>query len=71
MFDGYVPDNYDAFRAYDAARAAEEERLPTCDICGEHIHERMYRIDGETLCETCLEDKYGESVEDYMNDNIY
>lgn len=71
MFDGYVPDNYDAFRAYDAARAAEEELLPKCDICGEPIPERMYRINGETLCEECMDDKYGESVGDYMNDNFY
>lgn len=66
----YVPDNYDAFRAWDAARAAEEARLPKCSDCGEPIDEMMYRINGEVLCESCLNFRYGESVEDYLNDNF-
>ena len=71
MFDGYVPDNYDLFRAWDAARAAEEERLPKCDCCGEPIHEKMFRINGKTLCEDCVDAIYGESVDDYLDDNFY
>lgn len=67
----YVPDNYDIFCAYEHAREAEEELLPVCDICGERISEKMYHIEGRTLCEDCVDWKYGESVDDYLNDNFY
>ena len=66
-----LPDALDDFRAYDAVQAAIEEALPKCSCCGEPIQEKMYKIGGETLCEDCLDWKYAESVEDYMNDNYY
>lgn len=34
-----------------------------CDICGEEIYEDYYDIDGDDVCEECLNDKYRRSVD--------
>ena len=51
---------------------AEEERqmakLPKCGCCGYRVtDETYYDIDGEILCEECLNDKYLKYTDNYMN----
>lgn len=57
------------FDRYDMAMAQKEARLPVCDKCGERIHDNFFIIGGEILCENCVNDEYGRSVDDWLNDN--
>lgn len=50
----------------------EQERqmakLPKCDCCGYRVtDETYYDINGEILCEECLNDKYRKYTDDFMN----
>lgn len=47
----------------DSAYYEYEQSLPTCDECGEKIHDDYYYdINGEILCEDCLK-KYRRTTE--------
>lgn len=39
------------------------ESLPKCDYCGSPIDDHYYEIDGEIVCESCLEKNFYKSVE--------
>lgn len=56
------------FDRYDRMMAAREARLPVCDKCGKRIHEDFFNIGGEILCEDCMNDEYGQSLEDWLRD---
>ena len=57
-------DNYDRWEQYDAEQEAQIKRLPVCSECGEPIQdEHCYEIDGEYICEECLENNHKKSVE--------
>ena len=61
----YRTDNPDKdFLDYDAEQSEYERKLPHCDYCGEAIHEKYYEIDGETICEECLEANFAKWVND-------
>lgn len=58
----YCPDNYDAFVAYEERREREHQewkrKLPKCSKCGKPIEDdECYDIDGELICEHCIEKK--------------
>lgn len=60
----YITDDPVAdYDRYDTERAEEENRLPHCDYCGEPIHEKYYEIDGEIICEDCLDANFAKWVE--------
>lgn len=51
-------------------RAEEEylEKLPKCALCGEPIQDDfLYYINGETLCEDCLNNNYRDVTENFMD----
>lgn len=49
-----------------AAEDREEERYPHCDKCGNAIYdEHYYEINGDLLCEDCMNDKYRFNTDDY------
>ena len=56
----YIPDNYDAYDAYERERErrADEilEDLPKCDWCNQPIEEDYYYDIGEKVCEQCMDD---------------
>lgn len=55
----------DANRYFDE-RERQMEKLPTCGCCGNRVtDETYYDIDGEILCEECLNDKYRKWVGDF------
>ena len=52
-------DNYDLWEAQDIKKEQWRARLPKCEYCGEHIQdEHFYEIDGEILCQECLDEQY-------------
>ena len=37
--------------------------LPVCDYCGKFVDDHYYFINGEVLCEVCLDEQFRVSVE--------
>lgn len=63
----YIPDLVDCFNEYDAKKQREFERLPKCEYCGETIaDEFFFDLDGDIICESCLNDNFRKAVEDYV-----
>ena len=59
-----LPDNYDMWARHDAEQEAELQKLPKCDKCGKPIQDDYcYDIEGECICEKCLNKHYRKSVE--------
>ena len=49
---------------YDAEQQRELKRLPRCNHCDCHIRdETAYYIDGEWICEECMDSEYKRQVE--------
>lgn len=62
-------DPLDDFDCYDAQQAAWEAKLPQCERCGKHIQDDIcFEIGNEILCENCMNDEYGRSTQDFVND---
>lgn len=63
----YIPDNYDRFKEHDAEQQAWLKKRPICGECGEHIQEEYcYEINGEYICEHCMEENFRKSTDDLM-----
>ena len=63
----YVPDNYDLWKAHDAEQQRKLERLPKCDYCDNPIIEEFYYdLDGDIVCEDCLDRFFKKAVDDYV-----
>ena len=55
------------YYAHEAEEHRRLSRLPKCDICGEPItDENLYEINGELVCEVCLNEHYRRSVSDFI-----
>lgn len=57
------------FLMQDMEQARREERLPVCDNrkCRKKIYDDFcWEIDGEILCEKCMNARYRRFVEDYI-----
>lgn len=62
----YTDDAERDFARWDMEQARAEARLPVCDCCGEIINADFYwEIDGEILCEDCMNDRYRNYTDDY------
>lgn len=62
-------DNYDLWESHDRELARRETRLPVCENpkCKKRINDDFYfEIDGETLCEDCVNLRYRKHTEDYI-----
>lgn len=60
-------DNYDLWIQHDAEMEERLSRLPVCDECGETIQdEHCYCINGNYICEDCLNDRYRVCVDDII-----
>ena len=57
-----IPDNYDQFLAHERKQEILRSKFPTCDRCGTTLYEFLFRIYGEVLCESCVNDIYREGV---------
>lgn len=61
-------DPLDDFNAIEAELARQEARLPVCEHCKHRIYDDyFFEIDGEILCEECMQNKYMKSTEDLVN----
>ena len=64
----YSDDPIRDFHNYDAMEQAKLSRLPKCDDCSNHIDEDdYYDVEGTILCESCLNDRYRRSTDEYLD----
>lgn len=62
-------DSYDLWESHDWEQARREARLPVCENpkCKKRINDDFYfEIDGEILCEECVNLRYRKYTEDYI-----
>jgi formylmethanofuran dehydrogenase subunit E len=63
----YTDDPIRDFHRYDREREAELESLPKCSECGNAIQdEYCYEINGEYICEDCLNYYHRKRTEDVI-----
>lgn len=61
-------DPLDDFDRLDRAEAEHHEQLPVCDDCGHTIDaDHYFEIEGDILCEDCMEIRFRRNTEDYIN----
>lgn len=61
-----VPDNYDAFVQHQAEQDAWLEKRPVCSWCDKPIQDDyLYKVDEELYCESCMNELFRHSTEDY------
>lgn len=53
MFE--IPDNSDLFERYDKEQCVAEERAPKCVWCGQPLGDTYYQINGDDVCEECID----------------
>lgn len=59
-------DSYDLFEIRERRQGAWLKTLPVCEKCHKPIQDDYYfYINDETLCQSCMEDRYMLSTEDY------
>ena len=64
-----IPDALDLYLDHQAREEAELEKFPQCDSCGEYITDDFcYNVNGDLLCEDCMNDLFRVSTDDYIND---
>lgn len=64
----YTDDPIADFARYDAEQEEQLEKMPVCCECDNPIQdEYCYEINGEVICETCLDRFFRKSVEDYVS----
>ena len=62
-----MEDAYSQWDHRERKREAWLRKRPVCCYCGEHIQsEYFYLINGEPICEDCLESELRKNTEDYM-----
>lgn len=60
-------DPLDDFTRLDRQQAADLERLPVCDYCKQPIQDEfLYDINGEFICEDCLDRFFKKETEDFV-----
>lgn len=65
----YIPDYNDLHREYEAEQERRFEMRPRCCSCEKIISEDFYfLINDKIYCEDCLNDEFGRSTDDYMED---
>lgn len=66
----YSDDPSADYDAYDAKCAKRLEERPVCAFCGEHIQDDfLYEIDGDLVCEECLNEHYRKSTDCYIEED--
>ena len=63
----YIKDSLDLYAEHEARQTRQLERLPVCAICDEPIQTRkLYLINDETICPSCMKEEYEKDTEDYI-----
>ena len=58
-----APDNYDLWEAHDAELERQLSELPVCDYCADPVQDDFYyEINGDVICEHCLDSFFRKEV---------
>lgn len=64
-----IPDNYDLLEAHIIEQERRLARRPICANCDNYIQdEEAYLINGEFICQKCLDRDFRIFVEDFIDD---
>lgn len=63
-----VMDSYQVWEAYDRYQEDLLTKAPKCSTCKATIQEDYYDIEGEILCDCCLDRKYKKKMIDLWGD---
>lgn len=63
-----VMDSYQVWEAYDRYQEEVLTKAPECVVCGTRIQEDYYEIDGDIICERCLNIRYKKKMIDLWED---
>ncbi len=64
-----IPDALDLWEAYDSEKERRLAKRPLCSICDNHIQdEDAYLINGDFVCQDCLDRDFKICVEDYIDE---
>ena len=64
-----IPDYNDFFERYEAEQERRLAMYPVCNSCGRRITDDTYfEINDKIYCEDCLNDEFGRSTDDYLED---
>ena len=56
------------FNRYDAKQERAMQRYPKCACCGKRItDDYLFYIEGNTICEVCVEDEYKRNTDDFID----
>lgn len=62
-------DPLDDFNHYDIEMERRRARRPVCSNCGHNIQdEEAYLIDGNFICQKCMEDDFKVLVDDFLDE---
>jgi formylmethanofuran dehydrogenase subunit E len=68
MYFERLPDIYDRHCEYEAEEERWLSKRPKCDCCGNPItDDTFYDINGEYLCEECMNDRYLVCTDNYID----
>mgnify|MGYP003324246704 CR=1 FL=1 len=56
-------DPYADFCSHEREQERLAAQLPECDYCGRTIDDHYYSINGEILCEICMDENFRMTVE--------
>lgn len=51
------------FDRWERQKERMAEKLPECDYCGKPVDDYYYNINGEIICEDCLNENFRVTVE--------
>lgn len=64
----YTSDPVADFERHDRERAKREKQYPKCDYCNQPIQdEHLFDINGDVMCEQCLNREFRKDTEDYVS----
>lgn len=65
----YIPDYTDLHAEYEREQERRLAMYPRCSSCNETITDDVYYVINDRIyCEDCLNDQFGHSTEDYLED---
>lgn len=68
----YTDDPVADFKRHDKKQQDELDKLPQCCECDHPIQDEFcYEINGELVCENCMNDNHRKCVDDFREEFIY
>lgn len=57
-----IPDPIDLFEQHDREQQQQLESCPRCDYCDYYIQDYYYDLNGDIICQDCMNDYFRKDV---------